>query len=258
MCVCAACHRGWLWLCWGGTEGDLATAHGGPGHSKSVSFGGDPSRLFKRVHYRLVNASAEGETLLTALNSLCTQSPSHSLSHTKTHTYELTHPFSSPPYSPFACVFLLRCVSDCVLSPPCIQCVFRAHDTPISASVSFSWITRVWPSLKLTQYPKVCPFQHWSVCSGSFLCTRVRSYGPVWACLCERCVKCVKQIEGFFEDVFWSLEGDSGVCYCIFRTVFEGLLRVCVCEILIHTISVKQLSSFNAEKRYPECCFNSQ
>lgn len=69
MCVCAACHRGWPWLCWGGTEGDLATAHRGPGHSKSVSFGGDPSREFKRVHYRLVNASAEGETLLTALNS---------------------------------------------------------------------------------------------------------------------------------------------------------------------------------------------
>lgn len=53
---------------------DLATAHGGPGHSKSVSFGGDPGRLFKRVHYRLVNASAEGETLVTALNSLCTLS----------------------------------------------------------------------------------------------------------------------------------------------------------------------------------------
>lgn len=89
MCFCAACHRGWLWLCWGGTEGDLATAHGGPGHSKSVSFGGDPSRLFKRVHYRLVNASAEGETLLTALNSLCTLSPSYSLA--KTHTSTNTH-----------------------------------------------------------------------------------------------------------------------------------------------------------------------
>ncbi len=136
MCVCAACHRGWLWLCWGGTEGDLATAHGGPGHSKSVSFGGDPSRLFKRVHYRLVNASAEGETLLTALNSLCTQSPSHSLSRANTHAR--THPISSPSSSTFACVFLLRCVSDCVLSSRCVLCVFRVHDTPISASVSSS------------------------------------------------------------------------------------------------------------------------
>lgn len=49
------------------------------------------------------------------------------------------------------------------------------------------------------------------------------------ACVCVHCVKCVKQIEGFFEDVFWSLEGDSGVCYCIFRTVCEGLLREGVC-----------------------------
>ncbi len=48
-------------------------------------------------------------------------------------------------------------------------------------------------------------------------------------CVCVQCVKCVKQIEGFFEDVFWSLEGDSGVCYCIFRTVCEGLLREYVC-----------------------------
>lgn len=130
MCVCAACHRGWLWLCWGGTEGDLATAHGGPGHSKSVSFGGDPSRLFKRVHYRLVNASAEGETLLTALNSVCTLSPSHSLSHANTHT------FSSPPCSPVTCVSLLKCVSDSVLSSRCAQCVLR-------------------PSPKVTRYHKV-------------------------------------------------------------------------------------------------------
>lgn len=114
MCVCAACHRGWLWLCWGGTEGDLATAHGGPGHSKSVSFGGDPSRLFKRVHYRLVNASAEGETLLTALNSLCTQSPSLAHSLTQTHTYKHTRPFSSPPRSPL-CVSLEMCKRLCVV-----------------------------------------------------------------------------------------------------------------------------------------------
>ena len=51
---------GWGWGP-GGTEGDLAAAHRrGAGHSKSVSFGGDPSRLFKMLHYRLVNAPAEG------------------------------------------------------------------------------------------------------------------------------------------------------------------------------------------------------
>lgn len=73
MCVCCL-PPGLAVAVLGRDRGDLATAHGGPGHSKSVSFGGDPSRLFKRVHYRLVNASAEGETLLTALNSLCTVS----------------------------------------------------------------------------------------------------------------------------------------------------------------------------------------
>lgn len=119
MCFCAACHRGWLRLCWRGIVGDLATAHGGPGHSKSVSFGGDPSRLFKRVHYRLVNALAEGETLLTALNSLCTQSPSHSDKH--------THPFSSPSCSPCR-VFLWRCVSDSVCLPYVFfLCVHMTH-----------------------------------------------------------------------------------------------------------------------------------
>lgn len=41
--------------------------------------------------------------------------------------------------------------------------------------------------------------------------------------------KCVKQTDDFFEDIFWSLEGDSRVCYCIFRAVCEGLLRECVC-----------------------------
>lgn len=127
MCVCAACHRGWLWLCWGGTEGDLATAHGGPGHSKSVSFGGDPSRLFKRVHYRLVNASAEGETLLTALNSLCTQSPSHSLAQTHTPTNTRSRFLLLPRAFPPRHVLLLRCASDRVLSSLSVQCVFRSH-----------------------------------------------------------------------------------------------------------------------------------
>lgn len=62
-----------------------------------------------------------------------------------------------------------------------------------------------------------CVSVHW--CAAIDVCVRV----------CVRCVKCVKKIEGFFEDVFWSLEGDSGVCYCIFRTVSEGLLREYVC-----------------------------
>lgn len=120
MCFPAACHRRWLWLCWGGTEGDLATAHGGPGHSKSVSFGGDPSRLFKRVHYRLVNASAEGETLLTALNSPCTQSPSHSLAQAHTPIFfSLLHPLR--------CVSLAMCED---LPPPAHPvCLSRTRHT---------------------------------------------------------------------------------------------------------------------------------
>lgn len=95
----------------GGTEGNLATAHGGPGHSKSVSFGGDPSRLFKRLHYRLVNASAEEETLLTALSM-------HSVS------------FNTP------CSF--QCFSWDVRAPPCcIHCVIpqATHPALFLASV---------------------------------------------------------------------------------------------------------------------------
>lgn len=225
MCVCAACHRGWLWLCWGGTEGDLATAHGGPGHSKSVSFGGDPSRLFKRVHYRLVNASAEGETLLTALNSLRTQSPSHSLTHTDTYTYECTHPFSSPPS---LCVSLEMWVTACCLLS--VSSVFFDHVThpslPLSPVHEFHGFGLHWKQHNIT---KCTLLFHWSErCESEcvILCARVRLWPvSVWV----QCVKCVKQLEGFFEDVFWSLEGDSGVCYCIFRTVCEGLLREYVC-----------------------------
>lgn len=106
-----------------GQRGNLATAHGGPGHSKSVSFGGDPSRLFKRVHYRLVNASAEGETLLTALNSLCTQSP---FSHKHTHTpKDTTLPFSSPSCFPSTCVCFswdVCCLRRCVFA-----CTWHTH-----------------------------------------------------------------------------------------------------------------------------------
>lgn len=63
------------------------------------------------------------------------------------------------------------------------------------------------------------------------MCSFVHMHAAMAVCVrvCGQCVKCVKQIEGFFEDVFWSLEGDSGVCYCIFRTVCEGLLREYVC-----------------------------
>lgn len=212
MCFCAACHRGWLWLCWGGTEGDLATAHGGPGHSKSVSFGGDPSRLFKRVHYRLVNASAEGETLLTALNSLCTQSPSHSL--TQTHT------FSSP-----CAVFLLRCVSDSVRLPcVCFLCARHTRLWFCLLFMNFMGLAFAESNTVLQRLPISCiDLSALKVffCAHACAAMTIR----VWVCLCAQCLKCVKQIEGFFEDVFWSLEGDSGVCYCIFRTVCEGLLR---------------------------------
>lgn len=57
---------------------------------------------------------------------------------------------------------------------------------------------------------------------------------------------------GVFEDVFWVLQGSCGLCYGIFRTECEGLLRERVCEILIHTLCVKRLSSFISEKRHPE------
>lgn len=222
MCVCAACHRGWLWLCWGGTEGDLATAHGGPGHSKSVSFGGDPSRLFKRVHYRLVNASAEGETLLTALNSLRTQSPSHSL--TQTHTPTNAH---TRFLLPLRCVFLMRCEWLCCLLS--VSSVFFDHVThpslPLSPVHEFHGFGLHWKQHNIT---KCTLLFHWSErCESErvILYARVRLWPvSVWV----QCVKCVKH-EGFFEDVFWNLEGDSGVCYCIFRTVCEGLLREYVC-----------------------------
>lgn len=154
MCVCAACHRGWLWLCWGGTEGDLATAHGGPGHSKSVSFGGDPSRLFKRVHYRLVNASAEGETLLTALNFVCTLSPSHSLR--QTHAHACTHIFFSPLLSLNLCVFLVWATVCCLV---CVSSVFfPPTHTRQPHHFLFLWISWLWPSFRVTPYHKVWPF----------------------------------------------------------------------------------------------------
>lgn len=181
MCVCAACHRGWLWLCWGGTEGDLATAHGGPGHSKSVSFGGDPSRLFKRVHYRLVNASAEGETLLTALNSLRTQSPSHSL--TQTHTPTNAHPRF---LLPLRCVFLMRCEWLCVVSSlylVCFSITWHTHlclcllfmnfmglafteSNTISQSVLSSSIDPSAVSLNVLFCAHVCGYDQW-VCECS-------------------------------------------------------------------------------------------
>ncbi len=65
----------------------------------------------------------------------------------------------------------------------------------------------------------------------ALVCAAMTMCECVCVCVCARVwyVKCVKQIEGFFEDVFWSLEGDPGVCYCIFRTVCEGLLREYVC-----------------------------
>lgn len=123
-----------------GQRGNLATAHGGPGHSKSVSFGGDPSRLFKRVHYRLVNASAEGETLLTALNSLCTHSPSHSLSRTNTHTYEHTHAeartFSSPPFALPSLVCFSWDVRATVCCLPCVSSELPVRKTHPSLPLS--------------------------------------------------------------------------------------------------------------------------
>ncbi len=189
MCVCAACHRGWLWLCWGGTEGDLATAQGGPGHSKSVSFGGDPSRLFKRVHYRLVNASAEGETLLTALNSLCTQSPSHSLSHTNTHTYGRTHPFPSPPCSPFACVFSLEvCERLCVVFsayPVCFPCARHTHLRLCLLFMNFMVLAFTESNTISQSLPISCIDPCALGLNAFFFCVHVcSSYGRVRVCVC--------------------------------------------------------------------------
>lgn len=75
----------------------------------------------------------------------------------------------------------------------------------------------------------MCAFA--SECALLCLCPHVRAC--MQACVPIRLgvqyAKCAKKIEDFFEDVFGSLEGDSGVCDCIFRTVCEGLLREYVC-----------------------------
>ena len=39
------------------------------------------------------------------------------------------------------------------------------------------------------------------------VCAHMCAAMAVCVCVCVQCVKCVKQIDGFFEDVFWSLEG---------------------------------------------------
>lgn len=150
---------------------------------------------------------------------LCALSPSHSLLHT--HTF-----FSS--CSPLTCTFLLKCVSDCVVSCLgfCVVCS-PMHNSLIPASQSFSWISWLWPSLKATHYHEVepmlasiCVLWVW-MCSFVHVCVAMATC----ACMFIWCVKCVKQIEDFFEDLLGRLEGDSGVCYCIFRRVCEGLLR---------------------------------
>lgn len=130
------------------------------------------------------------------------------------------------------------CVCVCVVL--CLS--FHFPNTPIRASVVCRGIS--WPSLKATQHHKVFSFT-----------------APVHVvprlCVCVYSLRRVRQIRGFFEDVFWCLQGSCGLCYCIFRTECEGLLREHVCEILIHTLCVKRLSSFITEKRHPESCFNS-
>lgn len=158
---------------------------GAHGHSKSVSFGGDPGRLFKRVHYRLVNASAEGETLLTALNSLCTQSPSHRV--TRTHT-----PSENTPFSPLLLVPLATCFSWdvwLIVSSLCIQFFLLTWHTHLRLC-SITWLGLVFTESKT---------QSWS--------------------LFIDCVRAPfsEHRNTFMVDAFWSLREYCSACYCILR-----------------------------------------
>lgn len=169
------CHQGLAEAVLG--WGDLAAAHGGCDHSKSVSFGGDSGRLFKRVHYRLVNASAEGETLQTALNSLCTLSCPHSFTHADLQTHSLLLGFTF-----FSCQVCMCCP----LSP--------SPNTPTSASVfcfiasnESNTVLKVFPCIALIHIVRLNAF----FCA----CTCVCSYENVCVCVCHE--GCVKHIEGF-------------------------------------------------------------
>lgn len=112
MCVCAACHQGCRRLSWEGQRGTWPLPMGALATLNQLVLEEiDPSRLFKRLHYRLVNASAEEETLLTALSM-------HSVS------------FNTP------CSF--QCFSWDVRAPPCcIHCVIpqATHPALFLASV---------------------------------------------------------------------------------------------------------------------------
>lgn len=55
----------------------------------------------------------------------------------------------------------------------------------------------------------------------------------------------------YFE-VYW------GIVQCVIAYLEKRVLRQNMCEILIHTICEKRVSSFITERSAPQSCFNSQ